>query len=117
MVNTEIKAENEETMLQEIGTPICGEIMMANDLSLEVLIDDLILTHGSQTHSAGIIVGPEPTCDKPALEEIEARNVSTEEQVCAAGNQFWLRESKRTVQDSQSDTQAPTILDGNHFSW
>ena len=34
----------------------CDEKVMESELSLELLIDELILTHGSQTHSAGITV-------------------------------------------------------------
>ena len=110
---TEIEVEkNEEIVVIKTEDQNCDEKVMGSELSLELLIDELILTHGTQTQSDGIIVGLESTSDETALEEIRTSIVSTDEQVCTAGNQIWLKESQRTMQDSQSDIQASTILEG-----
>ena len=56
--------KNEEIVVIKTEDPNCDEKVMGTELSLELLIDELILTHGTQTQSAGIIVGLESTSDE-----------------------------------------------------
>jgi hypothetical protein len=78
--------------------------------SLDMLLDELIDTHGSPGHADGTILGQEPTQDEPVPEEIEDDAAPIGEQVCVVENQISLRDNMRAMQDSQSNTQAATIL-------
>jgi hypothetical protein len=98
-----------------LSKPKSEVIVATNELNLDVLLDELIDTHGTPVHTDGINLGQDPTQDKLTLEDIECAIASTEEQVCAEGNQICLRGDMRTMQDSQSDTQSITIPDDTNF--
>jgi hypothetical protein len=76
------------TDLEFLGMSNYEEIGAPNEADLSVLLNELIETHGTPTHTDRINLGQDPRQDTLVFKDIECANASTEEQVCMDGNQI-----------------------------